>query len=1624
MSLTNAEAQGITNVFLRDYPGALVLGYRFRNTAAELYGEPNSLVPPDMKGGYISLPLVHAGRNYLGRVDIALDNVSNVRDLLLTLRHEVLGHFGTNTFTPPEKRALLDGLIAARNEPSLKPLWDDIDRRYAEHPLDIRAEEVYALHCEGLAPIQHELANTVQRGMQAFQETCVAPVRTMTAEDLQSISAMVAQGVRERSRTQQTFPGQNYPDSTDYPNAPDIPELLRKKDAPADPSPKKPLHETVAENLIAQLEAGTAPWQRPWNDVETSGFMPVNAVTGQRYRGMNAMHLLSRGRPDPRWLTYIQANSVGAQVRRGERGTQVQFWKYEDLQARKDQNGNPILDAAGDPVMERVRLETPRVFTATVFNAAQVDGLPVVQTRRDWDPVAHAETILQASGALIRHIPGERAFYDPIVDQIVLPDRSQFDSPGKYYASALHELGHWTGHPSRLSRDLSHPFRSEGYAKEELRAEIASLILSSELGIEHDPAQHAAYVGSWIKVLQKDPREIFAAASDAEKIYRYLMGLAPEVQQEIEASQQASQQASQNLVPAVPPSPTSSSGPAYGIPSPTPQPAAPKEAIMVSYSIDVISEALTYISPNKGRDEWVRIGMAIKSEFPGEDGQAVFDQWSSTGDSYTPQSASSTWKSIKAAGGVTLATLIKEATDNGWKPPRTQAAPETPAQRAARAAQEAQTAAERATRIAEEAQKAQAAQAATAQLAEQLWNAAATTGESAYLQRKGVQGYGTRIGVNNELLVPLVDETGKLHNLQRIYGNVLTGSNTDKLFLKDGRKSGLFHVIGQVEPQKPLLLAEGYATAASLHEATNWPVVVSFDAANLVRVAGVIRAKYPEQLLVVCADDDRENQQRSGTNAGLEKATQAASQSKAVLALPEGLQQGGSDFNDLVAQAGPEPGLQQIRLSLQHALEAKQPAMDAFSPPMRSALQSAREQLGATLQASPNSPRQLHEKLGDTENAFRAATGDGFEALTQPEAPYLTNNQQPDTLGTRIVAEGNAARQSENQADSERSPGLTPGAAVPKPARAKRNRKAPEPAAQAASPAEETGSQASLLTPPGPPGELPAEGQAAASPATATQQAQLTQPGEPSGSDSQADGATPWVAATPPGAAALASAKAAEPESTAPDFQEEVIARVAENLRQGAEQAALRQDAQPAAPAQPAQPTVPSAAAPTPDLQAVLNTVSEGGPELVPQPAGSQNNLDAVLKKLADQYQFDGDSKYYLRGEVKGNPLAFEVKRSLLNKINRHLGRETFIAPHNDPQVCRSIAELAIAKGWKSISIRGSEEFRAEMWKQASLQGLYVYGYDPKPIDLVHLKEQQALQAMDQAAQKQAAQNLQPASEATPATTNPGTNPAVAATQSAAKPANAPVSLSTEAATQIDKQLRAVLQASGANQPEAVERTLQTLYQEMQSPRAYLGELIAHGAAPYQWKDGEAPSYYVTLRTNQGEKTIWGVDLGRAMEPLGSQGQGEQVLLAFQGSKPVEVSIPDRDSQGRITGNRRETVLRNTWYAKSVREAYQDTLTQAAPAPADPAAPSPAPIATRQEQNLRILERAMQLAGVPPDIALATLQQASLHLQNHAPLSNAPPSNTPFQGVRLAQQAPPTRRLAPVTPRQSIGPRL
>lgn len=298
---------------------------------------------------------------------------------------------------------------------------------------------------------------------------------------------------------------------------------------------KKPFHEVVAERVIDQLERGVAPWQRPWEPGNPSSRSPHNAITGKRYKGINSIYLQMQGRADQRWLTYNQAKSVGAQVRKGEKGTTCQKWIFTREEIKRDNQGKPILDAQGKPQKHEVRLERPILSMFTVFNAEQVDGLPAIEKRDlTWDVSKRAEAILTASGASISHAEGDAAYYHPARDEIRLPDKSQFPTPDNYYATAFHELGHWTGHASRLDRDLAHPFGSEGYAREELRAEIASMITGDELGLGHDPGQHAAYVKSWVKALKEDPLEIFRAAADAEKIHNFVMAFEQTQQQELD----------------------------------------------------------------------------------------------------------------------------------------------------------------------------------------------------------------------------------------------------------------------------------------------------------------------------------------------------------------------------------------------------------------------------------------------------------------------------------------------------------------------------------------------------------------------------------------------------------------------------------------------------------------------------------------------------------------------------------------------------------------------------------------------------------------------------------------------------------------------------------------------------------------------------------------------------------------------------------------------------------------------------------------------------------------------------------------------------------------------------------
>lgn len=340
-------------------------------------------------------------------------------------------------------------------------------------------------------------------------------------------------------------------------------------------------------------------------------------------------------------------------------------------------------------------------------------------------------------------------------------------------------------------------------------------------------------------------------------------------------------------------------------------------------TVDLIRAALEYIPASLPRDDWAKVCAAIKSEFPDDAGRTLFTDWSATADSYDPKAVASTWKSIKASGGVTIGTLLGMAKERGFVMPKgNQAAAKPDPATAARLAAD-----RKAAQVAEQAAQ-DAAHVAAATEAGKLWDSASPTGESPYLVRKSVQPYGVRYGAGGWLYVPVRDAAGTLWNVQRISPDK-PASGPDKLFLKGGRKSGLWHVCGAVadDAHGPavVLIAEGYATAASLHEATGHPVAVAFDAGNLGHVAKALRNQYPAALLVLCGDDDAHTFALSGHNPGRDKAMAAARAVRGLAVFPENLPEGGTDFNDLHQAVG----LDAVRTIVQSAIDQHQAAQTA-----------------------------------------------------------------------------------------------------------------------------------------------------------------------------------------------------------------------------------------------------------------------------------------------------------------------------------------------------------------------------------------------------------------------------------------------------------------------------------------------------------------------------------------------------------------------------------------------------------------------------------------------------------------------------------------------------------------------
>lgn len=287
---------------------------------------------------------------------------------------------------------------------------------------------------------------------------------------------------------------------------------------------RRDFRQELTDTLIERLKTGTAPWQKPW--VGAPETPPYNPVTGKAYRGANHLWLSMAGFSDPRFATYRQAAAEGWQVRKGEKGLPIEYWKAHAQRTMLDKDGKPVLDENGKPQQQTVKLDRPAgPFHATVFNLSQMDNvppLPDAPVKFEWDPVVAAESLLKGHQATIVHDQADGAFYRPGTDSIHLPPVDQFPTAADYYGTALHELAHWTGHESRLNRDLTGTFGSASYAREELRAELSSYLMAAEYGIPHNVERHASYVESWIGALSNDKNEIFKASREADSMIDYI----------------------------------------------------------------------------------------------------------------------------------------------------------------------------------------------------------------------------------------------------------------------------------------------------------------------------------------------------------------------------------------------------------------------------------------------------------------------------------------------------------------------------------------------------------------------------------------------------------------------------------------------------------------------------------------------------------------------------------------------------------------------------------------------------------------------------------------------------------------------------------------------------------------------------------------------------------------------------------------------------------------------------------------------------------------------------------------------------------------------------------------------
>jgi antirestriction protein ArdC/phage/plasmid primase-like uncharacterized protein len=655
----------------------------------------------------------------------------------------------------------------------------------------------------------------------------------------------------------------------------------------------------LAEKLIGQLKDGTSAWQKPWTDGQV--FSPYNPTTGNRYRGVNIVALMATDFPDPRWMTYKQAQKQGWQVKRGGKSTQIQHWIWEEERVRLGRNGQPELDGQGKPIKELVRLEQPKVIFAAVFNAQQIEGIPALEPKRhlDWNPIEQAEKLLKASNARIQHSAQGGAFYRLATDTIHLPNQDRFSNAGDYYSTALHELGHWTGHPERLDRDLRNPFGSTDYAREELRAEIASLIVGSELGIGYDPSRHASYVDHWIQILTESPKEILYAAADAERISEYILRIDEQKQgkQETQEARLVKRHIAldERIYLAVPYDERNEAkalGACWD---------AAKKAWYVGPEVDPAKIAKWELrhQPEPTLDPRAEFAAVLRSIGAIVDGDhPIMNGEAQRVPAHDDRRGERTIFYVAHLDGVANGYAENNRTKEvvRWKAGGQLSSEEAKAELLAQAEQK---------RYARRQAEQQRYEATSKRISEELRGLDYSSKTTEYHKAKRIDATLGAPVRNGDVLVPGYDSQGKLGTIQYIK------PDGTKRFAKDSRKHGCFHVVGvrnsaaglqKIAVSPVVVIAEGYATAVTIAEQQNLCAVAAFDSGNLLAVATALREQHKGKAIVIAGDDDH----RLETNPGRTKALEAAAAVKGVAIFPqlsaEQKQRGMTDFNDLASQ--------------------------------------------------------------------------------------------------------------------------------------------------------------------------------------------------------------------------------------------------------------------------------------------------------------------------------------------------------------------------------------------------------------------------------------------------------------------------------------------------------------------------------------------------------------------------------------------------------------------------------------------------------------------------------------------------------------------------------------------------